>query len=341
MEALIKLLDIDETFQKKPTKPKKAYSNFRDNIPDIEDYNFMADTLHLPKTSKGYMYLLVVLDLATREFDIEPMKSTNSSEALSAVKKIFKRTYLNKPYASLSTDGGVEFKNAFHKYLFDNSIYHKVGSKGRHVQSAPVESLNRQLGRLFNGYMNKIELKTGKPYTNWTDIIGTVRTELNKIRKRTATAKTMKDVTYKVPDFDTEPKFKVGDFVHVLLDHVENAQGEKQSSEKFREGDFRWDRQARKIKQVFAYAGNVPYRYHVEGIPKVAYAEWQLLPSEETEELYEIRQLLKSRTRNGKKEILTWYYGERKADASWQPRSELIKFVPDLVKKFEDEKKKK
>ena len=49
---------------------------------------------------------------------------------------------------------------------------------------APVERLNRDLGRLFNGYMNKIEKKTNKVYREWTDIIDSVREKLNIFRKR-------------------------------------------------------------------------------------------------------------------------------------------------------------
>ena len=45
-------LNIDETFQKKAIHPKKAFSNFKNNLPPVEDYNAMVDTLYLPKTKK-------------------------------------------------------------------------------------------------------------------------------------------------------------------------------------------------------------------------------------------------------------------------------------------------
>ncbi len=38
-----------------------------------------------------------------------------------------------------------------------------------------VESLNTQLGRLLNGYMNKMDEKTGQVYKSWTDTAPTVR----------------------------------------------------------------------------------------------------------------------------------------------------------------------
>ncbi len=50
-----------------------------------------------------------MVDLATHEFDIEPMKTKKSKEALQAMKNIFKRTHLKQPKASLRTDNGTEF----------------------------------------------------------------------------------------------------------------------------------------------------------------------------------------------------------------------------------------
>ena len=150
-----------------------------------EDYNFMADLLSLPETKKGYKYLLSVVDLATDEFDIEPLINKTPDAVLEEFKKMIKRTYIKKPYASVRTDNGTEFKGVFHKWLYDDSILHKVNLPNRHKQMANVEHLNKQLGRLFNGYMNKKEEETGEVYKEWTDILVFVRKELNKIRKKT------------------------------------------------------------------------------------------------------------------------------------------------------------
>ncbi len=135
------------------------FNNIRNNVPQKEDYNMMADLLELPKTKNGYRYLLVIVDLFSREFDIEPLKNKEPKNVLDAMKKCFGRKHLNKTYASLRTDSGNEFKGVFHKWLFDNNILHKVALPNRHKQLSTVESLNKQLGRLFNGYMNKKNLK--------------------------------------------------------------------------------------------------------------------------------------------------------------------------------------
>jgi hypothetical protein len=197
--------------------------------------------------------------------------------------------------------------------------------------------LNDELGRLFNGYMNKKEVQTGKVYREWTDIIDKVRDKLNKIRKVNMTAKSMKDVSFPVPEINREPKFKEGDLVYRSLDYPENALGQKQPTANFRRGDYKMDRQPRKIEQVFVYAGDVPFRYQLNGLPHVSFAEWELKPAKEEEEMFEVRQFLKSRKVGNEVELLTWYWGEKKKDASWQIRSEMIKYVPELVQDFVDQ----
>ncbi|KAF0709544.1 hypothetical protein AaE_012847 [Aphanomyces astaci] len=95
------------------------------------------------------------------------------------MKVIFKRGIMPKPQASIRTDGGSEFKEAFHKYLHDESILHRVSEPYRHNQLANVERLNRTLGRFLNGYMNAKEVETGKVYREWTDIIDELREGFN------------------------------------------------------------------------------------------------------------------------------------------------------------------
>jgi hypothetical protein len=92
MENILKELGVNETYSK-PVKIKKQFSKTKENIPLIQDYNFMADLLELPETKKGFKYLLVVVDLATDEFDIEPMTNNKSLTVVDAMKRIFKRKY--------------------------------------------------------------------------------------------------------------------------------------------------------------------------------------------------------------------------------------------------------
>jgi hypothetical protein len=348
MNSLISSLGIDES-STKVMKKEKYYTSVKDSIPEEANYNMMCDLLMLPMTPQKYRYLLVVVDLYTDKFDMEPLKSKEPSEVLSAFKKMFKRGYIKKPYASMQTDGGSEFKGVFSKYLYDNSILHKEAKKGRHSQMANVERLNRTLGRLLNGLMNKKERETDKVFTKWTDFLGDIRTKLNAYRTTRRNDNIEKEPTVRrvAKEFNQQikqPKFKVGDMVKYKLDVPENSLG-KELDGKFREGDSRISKTARKILTVTATTGMIPYRYILEGMPHVSYTESQLTKTNETASTYKVKKIIGERTRNKAKEYLVWWENFKKSEASWEPKSQLeqdmgVNHVANLVKQFKDSKKK-
>ena len=332
MDKLIKKLNIDETYTKAPKQ--KVFNKVKDNVPHVEDYNFMADLLLLPETKKGFKYLLVVVDLGNDDFDIEPLKNKDSKSVLTGFTNMFKRPYIKKPYASIRTDAGPEFKDEFHKYLYDNSIMHKVAEPNRHQQLANVESLNKQLGRLFNGYMNSVEAKTNKVYKEWDDVISIVRKDLNEYRKKPT--KNRFTEIYPVPEF-VEPKYKVGDLVYYKLNWAESQLGIKQPTPNFRMGDVRYRTIPTKIIKILHYSGKVPIRYLLNGKPNVSYAESELLPAKEKVEKFIVRQIIDKKTVNKKVFYKVWWKKYKKADSTWELKSDLIKDgLQEYIDEFED-----
>lgn len=333
MDAILKKLGIDETYTR-PVSKQKAFNKVKDNIPLKANFNFMSDLLFLPTTKNGYKYLLVVVDIATNAFDIEPIKNKEPKTILEAFKTMIKRKYIKEPYASIRTDGGNEFEGVFAKWLYNENIMHKVGIPGRHQQLANVESLNRQLGRIFNGYMNAKEKATSRPYHEWDDILGTVRAEMNKFKKLPE-----QDIfthQYRIPE-TIAPQFKVGDVVYRKSEHPLSALGKKQPTDKFREGDYRWDLVARKIVKVLSYPGAVPNRYVLDSLPNVSYAESELRPGKEKEEQFIIREIIDKKVVNKKIFYKIWWEGYKKAEASWEPKIELMKTAPLLIKQYEED----
>lgn len=296
---IVNKLGIDETFTKvQNVKRKDKFNVVKDNIPLVEDYNAMADLLFLPTAKFGFKYLFVIVDLATNEFDIEPIKNKEPATVLKAMKKCFSRDYVKKIKYTLKTDIGTEFKGIFHKYLYDESILHKVSLPNRHTSMANVEALNRQLGRLFNGYMNKKEEASGKQYKNWTDIVDIVRKDLNDVRKKRIpfdinsyeypVQEDLKKVevvvkkrgvkTTEVSYERIKPKFKIGQNVHRLLDYPKNALGMNQPTSQKREGDYLYDIVPRQIIKIITMSGKGPlYRYILDGFPSVSFSENQLM----------------------------------------------------------------
>ena len=294
---------IDDTYTKLYRRPTRAdeMTKVKDQIPLVEDYNYMADILHLPTDKFGFNKLLVICDIADDTFDIEEMKGESAEETLKAFKKIIQRGIIKVPYASMLTDGGSSFKSVFHKYLYDNGVNHRVARVGRHHQLSNVDSLCRQLGSLFNGIMNKKEEETGKVSKAWTHAIDEVREKLN-IYRRSRGIKIPKDITtHKYPIFDNlipkiknkktgggdiiddnqqysiiRPKYKVGDLVNVLLEEPQTILGKKQPTKNFRMGDLRLEKKKRKITKVLYYSGPNHYRYLIEGLPNASYTEQEL-----------------------------------------------------------------
>jgi len=325
MDKILKELKINEKYSK-PIKIKKEFSRVKDNIPLKADYNFMADLLELPETKKGYKYLLVVVDLATDEFDIEPITNNKSLTVVDAMKRMFKRRYIKKPYASIRTDGGAEFKDAFDKFCYENNILHKIGVAGRHQQTSNVERLNRELGRLIIGYLNSVEEKELKTFKEWVEIVPKIRTMLNDFRKKPE-GDPFTDI-YPTVDLKKQPKYKEGDVVYRMSEKPLDALGRKQPTQNFRMGDYRWDIVPRKIVRVLRYAGKVPIRYILENLPNVAYAEYELMPAEEKEALYIVESVKAKRTIRGEKQLLIKWKGYKKAE--WQDYNKIKSQIPNI-----------
>jgi hypothetical protein len=299
-QALYDQLDIQREYTKRRYRKKEEFNSVRDNIRLEEDCSFMMDILEIPTAAFGYHLLLVVCDIASNEFDIEPMKSKHADTVLSAFKKMIARKHINLPKYYMITDQGNEFKGVFAKYLYDESIYHKQVPPGRHTQLANVDNLIGQLGRIIMGYLNRLEEKAGKTRRNWLPIIDTVREELNKIRKvdlpddlkkdrSQALVETVEEVevpikkkgkptgaTKTVQQFK-KSRYKEGQMVYVLLSEPEDIFGKKQAIKRFREGDKSISTQRHRIDQVVVMNGRGPtFRYILNGHPNVSYKASEL-----------------------------------------------------------------
>ena len=360
MLALENILGISKKqkfFTKSIQKPR-YYNQIKQNIPLVEDKNFMADLLFLPETKQKYRYALVVVDLATDEFDIEPLKNKTPKDVLDGVKQMSKRKYIHlekNEGQSIRTDTGTEFQGVFHKFLFNDSILHRVAQPNRHIQVPNVERLNGILGRLFNGYMNNKEEETGKPYREWTDVIDTVRDHLNDIRRKklpldittfvyppwngykqviSKSKKEKKEGQLPVEEL-IAPKYKVGDLVYVVLESPEDTLGNKLSGN-FRNGDYQLTRQPHKVLQVLCYRGKPYYRYIINGFKGVSYQEAELKPAKDaTEETFKVRSLIGKKT---VKKVLYYkvlWKGYSKKEATWEAASKLIEDgLQDMIDEY-------
>lgn len=346
IKTIFDKLDINDKLFKK-IKIKK-FDSVKNNIPLIEDYNFMADLLILPKTKDGYSGLFTMVDLATNECDFEPYKTKEPKEILECMENIFKRKHLKKPYASIKTDNGTEFKGIFHKYLYDNSILHKYCMPDRHRQMGSIENLNKQIGKIIQSYLSFLDLKNKNRNTEWIKIIPIIREQLNKFKKINIKDNPYTHI-YKPININTEPKFKIGDLVYYPLETPYDTitgkiKGEKSNS--FRSGDLRYNQIPKKIQQIFMYENG--YRYMLKDLKNVSYMEIELLkydkPIEEIQG--EIKKIINKKNVKNRIQYLIWWKGEIKPqindESKWIPKTQLINDGQQYhIDKYENHLKKK
>jgi len=333
---VIKDLSINEFYTKQDTKQK--YNKFITSVVPEKDFNFMSDLVEMPTTSKGYKWILVVLDLATNEFDIEPMKNKTAEVTRNAFKNIVKRGILGLPEISLKTDGGTEFKGAFHKYLEDHGVMHKTAMQYRKQQMGPVESLNKTVARILMTYLNDKSAEIGKDYNDWTDILDMVREEVNSFRKRDLDKlKEYQSKRYFDPTVAGDPEYQIGQYVHWKIDRPTNIHGDPINDNKFRMGDRIFSVETRKIVDVLCFPSKPYYRYKLQDMDHVSYSASELKESEKQNDLYIIKKIIGVKTVKKKKYYLCWWKKELKQDATWEPEDQLIE---DNMQDYIDEFKK-
>lgn len=331
MDQLLNKLKIDNTL----TKPIfYKFPTVKSHVFPKKGYNYQADLLLLPTTKLGFKYLLVMVDLWSNYFDIEPIKNKEASTILEASKNIFKRNYLKLPKSSIKTDAGTEFKGSFEKFLFDNSILHLSTLPDRHKQLGNVENLNKQLGKLFMTYLTDQSFQKDYDYNEWTDIVDFVRKELNDMKEH---PKDKDPREYIPPDISPKkPKYNIDDLVYRRLEVPRDRFGNKYHNSKFRSGDNRFEtNEPRKIIDILAY--NNSWRYILNGFPNVSYDEAELMPAKEKEEKYIIHKIIDKKIIKGKVHYLVWWKKYNKSDSTWEPKTNLLEDgAHEYIDEYED-----
>jgi hypothetical protein len=311
-----------------------------------------ADLLFLPDDD-GYKYLLVVTDIATRLTDAEPLKSKDSLYVAKAMKRIFKRKILKEPMR-LEVDSGSEFKGEFKK-AFNNIFNILVKIAGRHRQQSVVEHKNYIIGTILNKRMLAEEIiqfcKTeengsaraepcydGESNNSWIDILPKVIQSINK--HYSFEPKIVKGDAQIRTDKFSQDVLPEGTKVRIQLDNPTGYVEGKRLHGKFRTGDIRWTRDTHTITQ-FYLRPDQPVMYQLDNNDNVAYTKYQLQVVNDDEEKpkstlpkkWIVEKLVKKFKKNNKLYYLVKWEGYKKLTE--EPRSILIKDIPELIKEFE------
>ena len=158
-----------------------------------------ADLLFLPHDTvsrKTYKYALVVVDVASRYTDAEPLTSKYSTEVTKALTKIYSRR-LKWPN-TIMVDSGTEFMGELTKVVKGRSIKIQRGEAGNHKSQSLVERANRTIAeRLFSHQYAQEMLIGGDRSRVWIKRLPGVITSMNNGVKR---------ITSKKPDVAIDSK---------------------------------------------------------------------------------------------------------------------------------------
>lgn len=325
--------------------------------PIAPDNTIQADLLFMP-TDRGFRYALVVADNGSKLLDAEPIKNKESTTVVKAFERIFHRGIISTPKFSVEVDDGSEFKGSTLKYFKKLNVKVRVAKTGRHRQQALVERANQILGTLLFKRMSAQEVLTGDVSREWVADLKKIIPLLNEYRAKVLSKQKIKspaDTIDSVPlcSGDACNLLSVGDKVRVQLDNPINIVDDKRLHGRFRSTDVRWSPNIRTIKRVIL-TPNKPTLYLLDGpdtkykIEKVGYTKNQLqlveanerLPAKETvrqtkSTKYTVEKLVDRIKIKNKIYFVVKWANYDSSENTQEPRSELIKFIPDMIMEYE------
>ena len=167
-----------------------------------------ADLLFLPHDRVGrktYRYALVVIDIASRYKDAEPLTSKESHEISKAFTKIYSRK-LKYP-KTLIVDPGREFMGDVTKLMNRHNVNIQRSEAGNHRAQAFVERANRTLSERLFSHQYAQEMISDDRSRVWVKRLPAILKTLNSTPTRITGKEPDKAIKLKEVDIDP-PKYK-------------------------------------------------------------------------------------------------------------------------------------
>jgi len=161
LNNIIEVVEGEKPYQLHKKTKTKVYAHmvaFRENQIWLAD---LLDMSNYSRDNHGFKWILLVIDVFTRQAYAQPMKSKESENSLSAFKKIIGEK--GKP-EKLITDNGSEFTNReFQKFLSNSNVFHETNEPQYHPTLGMIDRLCRTIKEKIFKYF------TDKNETNWVD----------------------------------------------------------------------------------------------------------------------------------------------------------------------------
>jgi hypothetical protein len=306
-----------------------------------------SDTCGMPE-DKGYKYFLVLVELACRRVDGEPLKDKEALTVLNAFKAIYERHRIIPPTHRIEVDSGTEFNNRLVRNFFTKEIgvLIRFGQTGRHRQQCFAERAIQEIQKPLLQRMTAQEQLTGQPSTEWVDDFRDIVNAVDAKWRRNPPAIPVGPPILSKNDI----LLSVGTKVRTKLEDPISVLGEKLHG-RFRTGDIRWDPRIRVIRKLIL-SPEQPPMYLLDGphgrlkVSRCAYTrkQLQIVPDNENPppdtvirgkpKYYIPEKILRQRIRRGKLEYLVKWKHYPENQSTWEPAERLREDVPGLIAIF-------
>ncbi|GET66488.1 DDE-type integrase/transposase/recombinase [Rhizophagus irregularis DAOM 181602=DAOM 197198] len=168
-------------------KPLKEKSSERPRVVVWKpNATHQADLAEMPVDPKGFHYFLVVVEVAGKRVDAEPLKDKTANRVLNGFVKIYRRNRIKPPTHRMETDSGSEFTNDQVRDFFLNSlgVMMRFGEPGRHKQQSYAERAIQAIQEPLLKRMVAQELKTGVTSVEWSEDFHDVVNKIDEIWQR-------------------------------------------------------------------------------------------------------------------------------------------------------------
>ena len=240
---------------------------------------------------KTYKYALVVVDIASRYKDAEPLQSKYANEVAKAFESIYKRGPLKYPKL-IQVDPGKEFMGAVTTLFNKHNVKIRRGEPNNHRAQAIVERANRTLAEKLYSFQEGQDLhnKTDRNRT-WVKRLPKVLEAMNNqitrllgetpadaIKKNYTNPKTSAPAHR--PQGLYEKILHSGTFVRYLYQHGEIESGNRRATDPI------WSVSVFTIRKALVYE-NEPVLYYLaeSNAPKRTFVREELLPVPKDSEL--------------------------------------------------------
>lgn len=291
-------------------KPVRKKFNRRKYVSKGLHHQWQIDLMDMQKYSRensGMKYILTIIDIFSRQGIAIPVKNKTGPVIADALEEVFERS--TKPYF-IQSDLGLEFYNTHVKKVLDkyNIELFSVHSELKAcIVERFIRTIKEKLHRIFTHHGNY----------RWIDVLPDVIKAYNNSYHRGL--KHIPSKVTKVNEADIwikqysnlvkgkNPKFKIGDRVKISVNKRIFTKGYLQ---RWTDEDF--------------FVANIDMKYNpviytlvdINGEEiKGSFYEYELQKVDNTEELYRIERVIRTKTTNGKKLALVKWIGYK--EPSW------------------------